>query len=824
MRTAQSNDDHYDLLRGVAVEQIHSLLKRQIRRYFGDQFQIPKEWEEFISAVNEAYLESDSDRTMIERSLELSSKELIQANSEMRTVFQAIPDLLFRLDNTGRILDYKAGATVDFLLQPKELIGKRIQDVPSQHVGQKFEEAIQQVLELKKMVSIEYPLSIQDRQNFYEARLLPLLENQIIVVIRDITEHKHAEDSLKYERNLLRTLIDSLPDAVYVKDAECRKTVANSADVHFMGRESEAEVLGKTDFEFYSAEAAAAYYADDLSVIHTGLPVFNKEEFLVDKEGKGHWFFTSKLPLRDAQGRIIGLVGVGRDITERKAAEIALRESEQKFRGLVEGSAAAIFIHDGIRFLYSNPAGLNMTGFTADEISHMAVMDIIHPDCREFVMRQAQERMEGKDVPTHYEFQILKKTGDAIWIDFSGAAIDYQGKPAVIASAYDITDRKRLEEQLIQSQKMEGIGTLAGGIAHDYNNILGVIIGCSSLLMDSLKVGDQAHHYTELISSAATRGADITKQLLAFARRGIFSPRVLNPNVAIGSLQGMLRRLIGENVNLTFLPEKDVWNVKIDPTQLDQVLVNLATNARDAIDNVGTITIETSNANIDEAYTRNRIDFSSGEYVVISFTDTGKGMSKETIEKIFEPFFTTKPKGQGTGLGLSTVYGIVKQNGGSINVYSEVNQGTTFRVYLPRCQDEVEKPEADQVKEDITGIETVLIVEDQVDLLELAASSLKEYGYKVFTASTPADGIRLCERYRDKIHLLLTDVIMPVMNGKELRDKILTIKPDIKTIFMSGYTANVIADRGVLNEGVDFIQKPFTPCVLAQKVHEVLKS
>ncbi|MFZ1976541.1 MAG: ATP-binding protein, partial [Bacteroidota bacterium] len=424
----------------------------------------------------------------------------------------------------------------------------------------------------------------------------------------------------------------------------------------------------------------------------------------------------------------------------------------------------------------------------------------------------------------HYEYQILKKSGEAIWIDFSGAGITYDGKPAIIASAYDITDRKKLEEQLLQAQKMDGIGRLAGGVAHDYNNILGVIIGYSELIMDKMKKADPVYNYVEMIASAAKRGADITRQLLAFARRETVSPCVLNPNEAIESLQNILQRLIGENVKLMFLPQKHVWNVKIDRTQLDQILVNLATNARDAIDDVGTITIETSNVSMDEAYTQNRLDFSSGEYVMIGFSDTGEGMSKEIKEKIFEPFFTTKSKGQGTGLGLSTIYGIVKQNGGSINVYSEAGSGTTFKIYLKRHYGEAEEPEAAHVDESIFGSETVLIVEDQSDFLELAKNSLQKYGYKVLTALSPGDGIRICETCEDEIHLLLTDVIMPAMNGKELRDKIQTIKPNIKTIFMSGYTANVIAHRGVLDEGVDFIQKPFSPYALALKVHEVLKS
>ncbi len=648
--------------------------------------------------------------------------------------------------------------------------------------------------------------------------------NGVVLIFRDQTKEREAERKLRESEENYREIFNSTGDAIFIDDASSGRMVdVNNAVLKMYGYAAKEEILAcnigdlSANMEPYTEEAAQQFIKR--SIIEGP----QRFEWLARRKDDSKFWIEMTLRKTEIGGKN-RILAVGRDITERKNAEIALRESEEKFRGLVEGSSAAIWIHDSTRFLYGNPAALTMTGYTADELYRLAPVDIIHPDWRDLVMKRAAGRLSGKKLPNHYEYQILKKNGEALWIDFSAAVIEYDEKAAIIASAYDITERKRLEEQLLQSQKMEGIGRLAGGVAHDYNNMLGVIIGYSEMLLSKMYKADPAYRSVEYIRSAAKRGADITKQLLAFARREIVSPRVINPDDEIESLDKMFESLIGENIKLSFLPGDNVWNIKVDKTQFDQILVNLATNARDAIENDGTITIETSNVSIDEAYTQNRIEFSPGEYVMITFTDSGKGMSEETMDKIFEPFFTTKPKGQGTGLGLSTIYGIVKQNGGSINVYSELGVGTTFKIYLPRYQGNVERVEEVREETAIDGTGTILAVEDQPDLLELVKKSLEEFGYKVLTAVNPEEGIRLSEEHRGEIDLLLTDVIMPVMNGKELRNRIQAVRPRIKTIFMSGYTANVIAHEGVLDEGVDFIQKPFTPRSLAQKVQEILKA
>ena len=394
-----------------------------------------------------------------------------------------------------------------------------------------------------------------------------------------------------------------------------------------------------------------------------------------------------------------------------------------------------------------------------------------------------------------------------------------------IAIKQNITERKLLDEQLLEAQKLESVGKLAGGIAHDFNNILGVILGYGELLKIKLSDDDQARKSVEAVLSATKRGADLTKQLLAFAQKGLISPEVININSAIESITGMIHRIIGENVNLDFVPGENLWNAKIDPSQLNQVLAELAANARDAIEKTGTITINTSNVELNDSFVRNHVGFTPGKYVMITFSDDGGGMDNATMERVFEPFFTTKPKGQARGLGLSTVYGIVKRYKGNIAVSSKLSGGTTFKIYLPRFYEEninMGKKVENSSEELQEGTETVLVVEDRGDLLQLVKASLEELGYKAMTAIGPEEALLLCKNYQPEIHLLLTDVIMPNMSGKELSDEITKMRPGIKTIFMSGYDANVLSPQGVLNDGINFLQKPFSLDELAKKVRDVL--
>jgi signal transduction histidine kinase/CheY-like chemotaxis protein len=387
----------------------------------------------------------------------------------------------------------------------------------------------------------------------------------------------------------------------------------------------------------------------------------------------------------------------------------------------------------------------------------------------------------------------------------------------------DITEKRQLEAQLLQARKMESVGRLAGGLAHDFNNMLQAILGQTELALLGIGPEDPLYNHFQHIRSSAWRSADLVRQLLAFARKQTIRPKVMDLNATVAGMLNMLGRLIGENIDLTWKPGPELWHVRIDPSQIDQILANLAVNARDAIGGVGKITIETRNIELDSAYCADHVGFVTGFYVMLAVSDNGCGMDRRTLDQIFEPFFSTKVVGKGTGLGLATVYGIVKQNSGFINVYSEPGYGTTFKIYLPRIAEALSPAAAENQDAKIpTGTETLLIVEDDQAILALAMSILQGLGYHVLAANSPSRAQQLGQSYSGNIHLLLTDVVMPEMNGRDLARELLSIQPAMKCLFMSGYTANVIAHHGVLDEEVFFIQKPFSVAELAIKVRRVL--
>ncbi len=564
--------------------------------------------------------------------------------------------------------------------------------------------------------------------------------------------------------------------------------------------------------------------------IEAGQP-FDVEVQIVTAKGNKRWVrVIGRAEFKD--GIYVRLYGTLQDIDARKTAEVALVESEERLRFLVQNSSDSLVIvnADGSQ-RYVSPAAERITGYPIGELQGRTLDTLLHPDDMDAVMAAWNEAVAHPEKTVTVQYRHIHKTNG--WVYSEAIAQSFLAEPAikgVIASVRDITAHKEAEEdnnklqlQLTQAQKMETVGRLAGGVAHDFNNMLSVILGHTELALSRMDTSQPLFANLQEISRAAKRSADLTRQLLAFARKQTVAPKVINLNDTVEGMLKMLLRLIGEDIDLTWLPGENVGPIKIDPSQIDQMLANLCVNARDAIADTGKVTILTGNAAFDEAYCTTHLDFMPGDYVMLTVSDNGCGMDSETLSHLFEPFFTTKEMGKGTGLGLATVYGIVKQNNGFINVTSTPDLGATFCIYLPRHTAGDERMVGSEaVKPEVPGHETILLVEDEQMILDVTSAMLDLQGYNVLTALTPGEALRLAQEHGNHISLLMTDVVMPEMNGRDLAKNLMAISPNLKRLFMSGYTADVIAHHGVLDEGVFFIQKPFTMKDLAAKIREVL--
>jgi PAS domain S-box-containing protein len=655
----------------------------------------------------------------------------------------------------------------------------------------------------------------------------------------DITERKLAENvktqliaQLEHERQRLRNIMANVPGIVWeeLRSADSRGRFTNfiSDYVETMFGYSMEEWLSAPDFWLTIVHpddkerlqrAAAATFAPDKS----GRIQFR---FLA-KDGRVVWTETHTIPILDDTGEIIGLRGVTVDISEQRQAEEETRKAEEKYRNIFENAIEGIFqsTPDG-RFLAANPALAQILGYESPEDlialrQNLNTQHYVNSECRQELKRL----LDQDGFVLGMECEVFRKDGSKIWaIENARAICDDNGTPLYYeGSIEDITERKALQEQLQQAQKMEAIGRLAGGIAHDFNNLLTAINGYSELVLMNLQAEDPLLGYIEEIKKAGNRAAALTRQLLAFSRKQVLQPKILDLNSVVTDLEKMLRRLIGEDIDLRTVLHPELGSLKADPGQVEQVIMNLVVNARDAMPNGGKLIVETGNAYFDEEFVEQHIDITPGQYVSLAVTDTGIGMDEQTQKRIFEPFFTTKEMGKGTGLGLSTVYGIVKQSGGNLLVHSEIGCGTSFTIYLPRVDERSEEINGSaEVKDSLQGKETILLAEDEETVRKLAARVLEMYGYQVLVAANGGAAFLVCERHKEPIHLLISDVIMPEMGGRELANRLAQLHPEMKTLFMSGYTNDAIAEQGILEQGINFIQKPFTPSALARKVREIL--
>jgi PAS domain S-box-containing protein len=664
-------------------------------------------------------------------------------------------------------------------------------------------------------------------ENTYKEKIREL-EETIIQLEKQIEELRRSRDEYRevflLSPNLLCTA--DLNNACFTK--------INPAFVEKLGY-SEKELLSRPFLDFV--------HPDD---IEATLKILEKEL----KEGKRIINFSNRYKCADGTDLWLDWVShpfpergvtfaAAHDITNQKLLEQELRDNQNFIRSVMDNLPIGIavnLVEPAVEFYYMNDNFPKLYRTTREALKDSNTFwEAVYedPDFREKMKKRVLDDCAtgNPDQMIWDGIPITRKGEETRYISARNTPVPERG--IMISSVWDVTDikrseidRQKLQEQLALSQRMESIGLLAGGVAHDFNNMLGVIMGHTDLILDIIAPDDRISKSILEIQDAARRSANLTQQLLTFARKQTVSPRVLDINQVISGMLDMMRRLIGENIKLNFKPSEDSWKIKMDPGQIDQVLANLCVNARDAIKEVGLVSIDTNNVSfrIDDPFLENQLD--SGDYVLITVTDSGSGMNKEVMEHLFDPFYTTKVPGKGTGLGLSTVYGIIKQNNGNINVESEPGRGSIFRIYLPRYQGEdyiresaVEKPRKNK-KNNINT--TILLVEDEIPILNACTEMLQRLNYHVLYTSSPLKAISIAKEYQGSIDLLITDVIMPEMNGKDLSGKIAELHPGIKHLFMSGYTADIIAHHGVLEDGVNFLQKPFSLSRFSLKLEEIM--
>ena len=744
-----------------------------------------------------------------------------------QALIHAIPDLIFTNRRNGEYLSVHAPDPALLAATPESILHRKIGDVLPPPIAAQCLTAISCVLDSGQIQEITYSFPVGDRLRHFEARIAPCTADTVLTIVRDITERKQGEEELRNSEAKYRLFFESGGDAIYIHDENGRILAANPAASEQLGY-SHAELMTMNAGQVDSPEEAL-HLPERIARLHEqgrlefGTMHRRKDGSLLPVDVKAKRVDWSGQP---------AVMSICRDLTERKQAD--------RFLQLVlDNIPDFVFWKDrNSVFLGCNKAVARAAGLDApDQIVGKTDYDLgWKKEESDFYVAMDRRVMESDQAEYHIIEPQLQADGKQAWLDTCKVPLhDEQGNVIGILGTYtDITERMRaekekakLEADLHQAQKMESIGRLAGGVAHDFNNMLTVILGRVELAIGQMDSAHPVHDDLEEVRKAATRSANLTRQLLAFARRQTIAPEILDLNETIAGMLQMLRRLIGENIDLVWRPAAGLGPVKIDPSQFDQLLTNLCVNARDAISGIGQITIATSAAVVGQADCADPAGSVPGAYVVLSVSDTGCGMDPETRSHVFEPFFTTKSIGKGTGLGLATVYGIVKQNSGFIDVKSEPGRGTIFQIALPRHVDAAKEepvPPAIPAGPTARGGETLLLVEDEIPILNLTARLIKQLGYTVLAASTPGEAIRLAEEHAGEIHLLMTDVVMPEMNGRDLAKNLLTLYPNLARLFMSGYPANVIAHQGILDQGVHFIQKPFLQQHLAVQIRNALDS
>jgi two-component system cell cycle sensor histidine kinase/response regulator CckA len=733
---------------------MHKLLMRQLKRHFGDADSVPAALFDFVAAVDEAYQQADADRELLERSLDLTSEELLEANAELR-------------------LD-------------REALEKRVAERTAE-------------------------LLAANRR----------LE-------REISERRAAEQRLRASELRFQTLADNSPTGIFYSDASGRTVYVNRAWCEIAGLSPE-QAAGDGWQQAIHPEDRQRKIEDWERALAKGAPVSGGEYRMLRPDGTEKWVVGQAVPLTDAEGAVSGFVGTVTDITERRLAEEAIRRSEEKYRTLFEESQDTIYIStpDG-RLLDINPAGVRLFGYDSLE-------ELLQVDLAAQVYRRAEDRermlqeLSLKGFVQDLELLVQTKQGRHLTVlATSSAERDADGRVISIRGMLrDVTGQRSLEHQLRQAQKMEAVGRLAGGVSHDFNNLLTAILGYADLLALALPGDSPLRRHTDEIKAAAQRGADLTRQLLAFGRQQVLAPEILDLNEIVLTIEKLLRRVIGEDIELVTKLDPALGAVRADPSQIEQVLLNLGINGRDAMPEGGVLTLRTGNVEVQSEPEVPPLGLARGDHVMLEVEDSGIGIDEEIRDQIFEPFFTTKSRSKGSGLGLATVYGIVRQSGGQIEVHSEPGLGSRFRILLPRIE---EQPTTVRQVSHAPGMpkgdETILLVEDEPAVRDFLGDLLERLGYSVVTAEDGRQALEIAAERRGQLDLLLSDVVMPRMNGVDLARRLTAEEPGLRVLLISGHAEKpeALMEQRLSGAPVEFLQKPFSALTLAERLRRILNA
>jgi PAS domain S-box-containing protein len=751
---------------------------------------------------------------------------LRRSEEQFRALFDSIGDGVAIYEPGGTFVEANRVICERLGYTREELLTKSVADINAPEMGPFVADKVAQIMRVGSAIvetvharrdGTRIPVEIHSRRIEFRGR------PAILAVQRDITERKRAEEAMREQTLFMQELIDAMPIPIIAKDRDGRLKLANATFAAGVGRARE-EVLDRTYDELGQPEAEM-HAEHDRRVLEAGsIEVYEADANLAD--GTVRRQLLTKAPLRSESGEITGVVTAALDISARHEAEQALRASEEQFRAIFDSIGdAVVIIGPDARFLEVNRLGCESLGYSRDEMLAMSIPDIDTPESAVLVPERMQRVMaEGSAI---FETTQLRRDGIPFPVEVVARRIEFRGQPAILSVYRDISERKRaeaeratLEDQLRQAQKMEGIGQLAGGIAHDFNNLLTAIRGYATLAMGETVEGDPVRDDLEQIEHAADRAAALTRQLLAFARRSVLQPELIELGSVVREVEPLLRRLLGEDVSLVTVTPPARGLVLADPSQMEQVIINLVVNARDAMPDGGVLTIETADVELDEEFVRQHPAATAGHNATLSVADAGTGMDKATMSHLFEPFFTTKGPGKGTGLGLATIYGIVRQSGGTVLATSEPGHGSTFTVYLPWSQEAAGTTPKEESSRPVAAAKTrnatVLVVEDDQAVRGFVTRILERAGYRVLSA--PDGPAALMIDPDEKIDLLLTDVVMPAMGGREVAERLAAMRPGLRVLFVSGHAENAIVREGVLDPEIHYLAKPFTAAALLAAV------